>query len=232
LSLTVANGNNSVAIALNPGISGRQSNIQKAYEFYRFTKLRIRIPPWARFETTWPQNTTCASGALGYYPELTTATTTTVGPAAVLGLQASIPLQGALVNANTVGGTTNVNLISSGLTTTQSLVVPSTVLLGTSVKWFRTNATTSSEVAEITQGQLLFTVDDAAGANTVVLRMQLIYTIEYAGEVDATLLTLSSKPRPLLSISQSDDEKTDEEQPVYVKVPSSAKSLTRSKGPS
>jgi len=194
VTMTVANGNTSTAAGIQPGYS-RLSNIQKAFEFYRFTRLSFLVPPWSRFETTWPENSQASAAALGYYPEETTATLTTVTPTALLGLDASIPLTGSVVDVNAIGGTVNNDVLVTGDTTQRRLTVPKRVLLGTTTKWFRTNTTTSSEVAEITQGQLIFAVADSAGANTVVLNLHMSYTIEFCGNCDSTVLTLAGPVR-------------------------------------
>jgi len=201
IGFTIANGNTSVAQAVSPALFSRLSNVQKAFEFYRFKKLSFSVPPWCRQETTWAQNTSEGTGALGYYPELTTSTTTSIQPMSVLSLDASLLLAGSVVNANTVGSTINACVLVPGDTCTRRLTVPRDILMGTTTRWFRTNATTSTEIAEITQGQLFFAVDDAAGANQVYLATHCSYTVEFCGNVDSTALTVPFSTRDEDSLS-------------------------------
>jgi len=204
LTFQVANGNSSVINSLSPAAFARLTNVQKAFEFYRFTKVSLLVPPWGRWETTTPNNSSAVGAALGFYPEETTATTTTITPTSVLALDASIPLSGSVVNANTGSSTLQPCLWIGGDSCARRLTIPKRILLETTTKWFRTNGTTSSEVAEIVQGQLIFAVQDTAGANTVFLNTHVSYEVEFCGNTDSTALTLDPSWD---EVRDADDEK-------------------------
>lgn len=201
-SITVTNGNSSAALFLQPSTTGRLNNIEKGFEYYRFVKARFTIVPITRFETTVPDNTTAGYGAFGYYPEETTATTTTLAPANVLSLDASIPLQ-ASVSGFTI--TTPLALYVQGHTVNQILNVPKSVLLSTPAKWYRTNATASAEDPFVQQGTLFVAFNDTAGANTIVVPFVLDYVCEFAGRVDSSTFTVFHTPLQLVE-DQADDD--------------------------
>jgi len=231
MRLTVANGNTSVAFLLQPGNFQRLLNLQKNFEFYRFTSVMCVIPPWARYETSVPKTSLAASGAFGYYPELTTATTTAISAPSVLALESSLPLTGSLVNVNTTDGAILPgNCVLVGQTQNQNLRVPRNVLLATPVKFWRCNSTASSEDFEITQGLFMFAVDDAAGANTVVLNVQLRYTVEFAGQNDATVFTLEQPPDVASTGSRMDPDEESATEEIAVIVGRTPVVLSRTGG--
>jgi len=170
------------------------TNLQKAYEFYRFTRLTLDLIPAVRFETTLPSTSASGLGVVAYYPEITTATTTSLSVTAVAQLSASRLLALQIVNANTISSTVNSSQWVEGETKRVSLRVPRSVLLATPTRWFRTGLATTAEDLEIDQGTLIFAVQDAAGANTVVQYAHLSYTCEFNGQADMTTLTLTDQP--------------------------------------
>jgi len=205
---TVANGNSSTSFVIQPSSFSRLVSIQKAYEFYRFTKLRLRVPPFVRFETTYPANSEASSGAIGYYPEVFTSSQTAIQAGNLLSLEASMPLCPSIVNENSsASGGTGV-LAAPGYTKDVILNVPKSVLLSTPTKWWRTQATASSEDLFITQGTLVVAFDDTAGASTVQVPIDFQYEIEFSAQVDA--IDINSPPPPLQwqrVLKETDDEK-------------------------
>lgn len=200
----VASTNTSVAIGLLPGNFVRLSNIQKAFEFYRFTKLVLEVVPWVQ-ENAGPVASSVASlGALGFYPELTTATLTSISAASVLSLDASIILAGSSTNAT--GGV----IQFVGHTASRFLRVPKRILMATPVRWYRTQGTASSEDSEITQGLMIAALTTAAGASTVVMGVKVSYTCEFTANVDSTTLTTPDVPDMLLGVPRLVAERKEE----------------------
>jgi len=175
------------------------TNLQKAYEFYRFTRLHLDLLPAARFETTLPATSASGLGVVAYYPEITTATTTSLTVTAVAQLSASRLLATQIVNANTVGATVNQDVWVVGESKRVALNVPRAILLSTPTRWFRTGLATTAEDLEIDQGTLIYACQDAAGANTVVQYAHVTYVCEFQGQADMTTLTLTDQPSDYLS---------------------------------
>jgi len=217
----VANGNNSVTVPLAPLSFQRTSEIQHAYEFYRFTKLSITIPPHCRFETTQTNDSSCQEGAIGYFPEETNITSTAIVPQNVLALNDSMPFAIAVVNKN-ASDTHFGQLLAPGSTTKTVLRVARKSLKVGASMWYRCNGTASTENDFITQGTLIYAISDAAGATTVRCQAQIRYTIEWAGGAPTTIFTVV-KAAPLPSqkkiAQESDDEsKEDSESAGFEKI--------------
>jgi len=165
----------------------------------------IHVPPLVRFETTQPKITACSTWGLGYYPENSTAVSTTVIVDDVIALQASILGSMSVVNTNAADATNGL-LLAPGLTGMRKLTVPKKVLCSTPTKMFRTNLTASFEDLEIDQGQLFFSISDSAGANTVTLYAQIEYEVCFFGQVDSTSITSSLNPRAGATVTASDSK--------------------------
>jgi hypothetical protein len=183
-TLTIANGNTSVAFSVAPSTVSRLVNISKAFEFYRFTKLEFEFPPITRFETSEPASTFSSLVAVGWIPEQTNAASTTaIAFADVASLTQSCMFSASVVNANSVTSVLNSNLLIPGTTGPTHLRLNRKTLLSTPTNWFRANG--NAEDGFNAQGQLLAAVTDAAGANTVVIPFLLRYDVELAGRANS-----------------------------------------------
>jgi hypothetical protein len=196
LTGSIGSGNTSTVFNLQPSVFTRLNNITKAYEFYRFTRVKLLIPPHSRYETSGPLNSSAAFGVIGYFPELTSVSSTTaITVTPVSSLQASRPLNFTVVNVATVGGAPAGLVQSVGYTKDVTLTVSREMLLATPTKWFRNSATAVD--LETVQGQFIIAVQDAAGENSVTLPIQFSFEIEFTGQVDNTTLTMfQSDPIP------------------------------------
>lgn len=206
LVLTITNGNTAAGVLLAPNLTAKVDSVAMAYEWYRFTKLDITVPPTVRFETTYPSTDNAHSAALAYYPETTASFGASLTCAGLLSLPDSIPLALSVVNTNTNAfAQSGVNCIT-GHTMDRKLRVKKKSLLETPTRWFR--VFTSTEDAFITQGTILVAVDDSAGGNTVKFNLVVDYVVEFRGTVNTALIALG-KSLP-----------TEEEKFVTIKGPS------------
>jgi len=199
VTLTVLSGNSSAGLLLQPGLFLRLNNMQKGSEFYRFTRLRMTVPPFVM-----PGNSATGNAVLGYYPEETPTTITSLSYTAVSCLSASMPLAAQLI----LSGSPPL-LLAVGHTGFPTLSVPKDVLLTSAVKMFRTNAVVSGEDADIVQGTILACLLSTATAN-VTIPIHVDYVVEFKGPVDSTLLTLTG---------QKDDPEAKQELLGFVDVP-------------
>jgi len=185
-SVVITNTNNCISQSLGPGaFSDRLKNLGFGFEFFRFTRLKWVIPPISRWETSLSSgfNNTAQSAAVAYLPEVPVSTVSTLTPTNLLSLEASKPIQ---LNLGIEGAAASFVMSLPGNTTTQTLVVPRSVLLAVPGKWYRNNAITEDLLA--VQGTFLFSVADAAGANTVVLNGQMEYEIEFSGQANTAVI--------------------------------------------
>jgi len=189
---TVANGNTSVAYAMQPTAFSKLTKIQLGYEFYRFRSLSFDVAPITRFETSQPSDSTAGYGAMGYYSEITTATTTNLLPSSILTMAGAKPLAASVVNANTHAGVVNQNLLITGKTVNVRMNVPKSSMRNTPVKMYRTNATATSEDAETVQGTLFFAFADAAGTNTITIPTRVFFVCEFFNPVQSDSITVPS----------------------------------------
>ncbi len=177
VSLTIANGNTSVAANLAPALFQRTLALSGAYEYYRFVDIEVEIQPGLRRETNVNADTSALACIAGYVPEVSTATTTSLSYSTVASLEASKPWSIGLE----IYDTSNSRFLGlPGHTVSQFLRVPRKVLLSTPTKWFRVASDT--EDAETVQGQLLLACNNAAGANQIIAYCRVRYTIEFAGK--------------------------------------------------
>jgi hypothetical protein len=176
MGILVANGNSSATASLTPLAFTRLLSIAKGYEFYRFTRVSVRIPPITRFETSIPQTSTANLYAFGYLPEQPSGSSTSLTPASVAALQASF------TGSTTIANSTLNTLWVSGETAERVLRVPKAVLLSNPLQRYRV-ATISEDPATV-QGTFCLSLGDTAGSNTVIMYATLDYTVEFSGASD------------------------------------------------
>jgi uncharacterized protein YfaS (alpha-2-macroglobulin family) len=174
LQSSIASATVSQILNLQPGAISRLASVQNAYEFYRFTKVRARVVapdyPESSLNTTGNH-----VGAVGYYPEETKSTATTINWVGVASLACSRVFKATQCTAS---------VSAPGYTVPITLTVPSKVLMNQPVKWYRTNSA-GAENAEIVQGCFIFSIG-AAPSSTMWFFLELDYEIEFCGQVDAT----------------------------------------------
>jgi len=139
------------SLLLRPGVTVRLINVAKAFEFYRFTKLRYRIMEFG------------SAGdmvSVGYLPELSTIGS---GVATFLAVSELYP------------GQTRPGFYTCQQAWTN---VPKQVLFGkTPTRWWKTSAA-SSEDLEIVQGEFIGQQSSAAAKS---LWIEFEYTCQFAG---------------------------------------------------
>jgi len=187
IGLVILNGNTSGTVAISANAIQRLANVQKGFEFYRFTKFNVLVPPFTRYETSIPFTSLAGQWGLAYYPEISTASMTSATVGGVCACTAS--LLGQCSIGFEAGGVPTVGI--PGDTNCRTLRVPRSILLQTPTKWFRTNNTVTTEDTDIYQGSLVMAFNDSAGANTVSFYVHVDYTCEFSGPQDSTLLTLT-----------------------------------------
>jgi hypothetical protein len=136
---------------VQPQNFGRLVNISKAFEFYRYTRLRYRLLPI-------PPSNGGTRFAACYLPEEPAAATT--------------PVLANLLEQPRLAFQT-----SSMTVPTHWETVPRQVLLGTSVKWYKT-VLASTEDADLVQGSIIYAGDSVLGNNSL---LEIEYSIEFRG---------------------------------------------------
>jgi hypothetical protein len=168
-SATVSN-----VTAINLSLSVALTNMGKCFQFYRFTKLKITIPP-----PDYPESSLNDTGngllGVGYLKEETASTVTTIPIGATLALANS-----KLIKCNQNNATVSV----PGYTVPTVLSLSRRELLATPVKWYKTGAV-SAEQLEVQQGTLIASVA-AAPLSTMEIGYAVDFTCEFSGPVDAT----------------------------------------------
>jgi len=202
LVANLAAGNTSVGYQISSATFPKLSNVQKGYEFYRFTKFRVKVLPAARNDVSSGPGQVLA---VGWYPDQTATALTAATVSGVLSLSST-----TLKATGVYGGPFAYE------TTPSSFSVSKKVLSQSPVKWFRTNVTVSGEDAELYHGTLLFAVNTAIGAaGAMIVNCEVTFSCEFAGEVDATALTLFRPP----SKQEQKDSDSDFEPAQMVKAP-------------
>jgi hypothetical protein len=146
------------SIFLNPGNFGRLLNCAKAFEFYRFTKLRFRLMP--------SESSTATQQVLvaGYLAEIADT------PPAFAGVTEMMP-QSTVVLAGT--GTTSTQTVPG-----KWVNVPRNVLLATPVKWYKTVASSGEDIF-LSQGTIWLA--SSSVADTAFLNLEIEYSCEFTG---------------------------------------------------
>lgn len=204
IQLQIANTKLSNGFLVVPNVFSRASAICPMFEYYRAVGLRIDVEPIVRFETSVNNDSTCNSGVIGYYPEVTNATLSALTFADVAALIPSKSISMTVVALTAAGANAPGAQLCSGENKTVRFIVPRKSLLGTPTKWFR-NATVTSYDVSIVQGTILFAVLDSAGANTIKINLHLRVVWEFRGPCTATL-TKEMPWRPVMRIHASQDK--------------------------
>jgi len=225
-SATIANTTNSVGVSINAQL-GVIGNVSKGFKFYRFRKLDLAIDPVVRFESSVPDTGVAGSWALAYVPELTTATLTTLTPTTLKTLDDNVAGQAQVVNSNITNnsalsaGYPGVLLIAGDTVQRHLRVKPKSLREGI----FPMYLCAGTPGVEVTQGQLIFAVEDSAGVNTVVFRSVLSYTVDFWECEDNTVLGLVPRTlflRPLTddaaALSVVDDKEDSERKEPFVMI--------------
>lgn len=186
MTMVIANGNTSFCQAIYPAAFVRTQDVSKAFEFYRYTKLRFRIPPQTRFETTEPSKTSSLEYVLAYVPELVTATPTTLTTGNLAGVTPCFMGMMGIANPNAGSGGSTTAICAAGDTTPRTWTIPKASLLSTPTKWFRVVG--DSEDDFTVQGSVCIAVTDSAGANTVEFVSIMDYEVEFAGPAQSSVL--------------------------------------------
>lgn len=209
LPFVVATTTTSVQMNLDPTAFFRLNNLQDGFEFYRFTRIEVVVPPWSYTGTAAGQT----QAVLGYYPEETASTTTTLTPSKLSTLERNIPLSG-YQNGSVL--TSNI-----GHTTNQHLRVGRSTLLRTPVKWYRTVGVSGEDTFDI-QGSLLLAVSTAPSGSALTLVTYVRYVIEFTGIVDSTALALAPprEPRVARLIRDVAEEKNESSSDDFESLPS------------
>jgi len=169
---TVANGNTSVVQGLTPQAIACLVDVCKAFKYYRFRELSLSIDPVVRFETTVPSTSACGNWAVAYVPDLITATSTTLTLGQVKSIKDSKGGMAQVVNVTVAPG----SLLSAGDTVQRVLRIRRKVLReGAQLAYF----CQGTPGAGVTQGEFIFAVGDAAGANTVFASGLIQGTIDF-----------------------------------------------------
>lgn len=150
--------------------SGRLSNESKNWQFYRFTKLKLRMGTWYT-----PGNNQIPVGTIGYLPEEVIASSW--GNSAVAELPVTLPFPGTLTSSST--GTT------SNLTMVTNMTVPKRVLLSTPTKAWVTNASTEDDF--IVQGTLMAGTTTAIGTGAIHIPLWWTGLCEFWGDIPNSL---------------------------------------------
>lgn len=221
--VVVLNGNTSVVSSITANSFPQAGNVYKGFEFYKYTKLNFTISPPVRFETTVPASTLSAQWALGYMPEGTNATPTTITTNDVRSLPDSIGGMCQVVNVNTAdeSATNTGKLLVAGDTKERVLRVRKSALNCSLAKMFRTQSATTGDPA-VLQGNVIVAVGDAAGTNTVKFFIRVTYTIRFFEPLFATDLSVPRPPAAILQQAHSvteDDEKSNLSTTTGVQTP-------------
>jgi hypothetical protein len=182
LQLTITNTNQCVGFSLDPSnFSDRLKNLSLGFEYYRFTKAVVRVPPQTRWETSLSSgfNNSAQTAAFAYLPEAPVGSVSGLGPSTLLAIVPSKPFQ---YNLAIEGAASTFIMSVPGNTQSWEFRIPKGVLLGVPGKWYRNN--TISEDPLGVQGTFLVAVADAAGSNTVQFQAQLLYEIEFTGQAN------------------------------------------------
>jgi hypothetical protein len=171
---TIAASTTSNTTPVSLVLSVALTNLGKCFQYYRFTKLRVTIPPPDYPESSFNDTGNGLVG-VGYLSEETVSTVTTIPIGATLALANS-----RLIKASQNNATASI----TGYTVPTVLNVPRRALLSAPVKWYKTNSASAEEVL-IQQGTLIASVATAPLSN-----MEIGYFIDFAVEfcmpVDAT----------------------------------------------
>lgn len=173
----IGSGTSSVILNINPTTFDRLSLIGPAFEYYRFTKLSVKIQPAQRSApgAIGTLDSRESSLALGYLPEQTAATSTTISLESVAALDASECFTANLYSES--GGSITGSV--PGTTVPTLLRVPKRVLLDTPTKWFRYSSDSVDTIA--TQGQLILASRETADSTNVFVTLHVSYVCEFAG---------------------------------------------------
>jgi len=174
---TLSGGNSSVAVTPTGISGGRTTNVVKAFEYYRFTKLRFRFLPGCTssvaFSLAAPRDFVCgwagevASGSVSY--------------SNVLEFQPNTHFSAGMYSAAIVGP------VYPQTTPSSWAVVSKRQLTSlTDVKWWRTQSGATTDPDYI-QGVLYIFSDSSA--DTGVYKLELDYTCEFTGPNANSVLT-------------------------------------------
>lgn len=191
----VGNTNTSSAATLSASNVLVPNNLRNAFEFYRFRRVSLSLAPVSRFETSWPASSNAACWSLGYLPEITLSTLTSISQADVASLADSITGSASVVNVNSAdeSGTNTGKLLLPGDTVRRSLrVSPRTLNLGLAKMW-RCNPSGTTDDPSTIQGTFIFAVTDAAGANLVRAQGELSWTVDLFEPLNAAGITLAKR---------------------------------------
>jgi hypothetical protein len=171
--------------------SGRLTDIAKAFQFYRFTKMKITMAPWY-----------CAGGGqlspgtLGYVAEEIPSLGS--GPSsAVAELPFIMPYAGQVISSSTG--------VQQSCTQMMSKSIPRKILLGSNpMKWYVTNA--SSEDDFIVQGTIVVAVATPVATGATHIPLWLTWECELAGDIAAVLQIFRPLPEEAKEDNQSELE--------------------------
>jgi hypothetical protein len=189
--MTIAVGNTSVVLAVADALNTRVSDLAAAFEFYRYTKLRVILYPLDSSSAIGPD----VLGVLGYFPEELTATPTSIPASSVYNCEKSC--------ATAIGGLNSTGVAAVGTTVNQGFTLSRRDLLDTPVKWYLCNA--STEDTFLQQGTLIFAATTAAATNAIVANVGFEFEVEFTKPRNANLLRSAVKA--------GDDEKEEDPTP-------------------
>jgi hypothetical protein len=185
----IVSGTSSLIYPLRPDF-GRLSVVSPAFEFYRFTKLRVELPPTQNVNAA--DATDQPTVAVCYFPEIVDVTTTTMNIYTVLEQLRSTyqVLQQSDVSNGLITGSTIYRRFS----------VPKRELLSLPLKWYPVVA--SSENLDYIQGSLVIATSSTPPFGGQPVLYTLVGEIEFRGFAETTITI----PRPVAS---DEDEKHD-----------------------
>jgi hypothetical protein len=185
---TIATGTSSVVRIMFPNF-GRLNVVSPAFEFYRFTKLRVELPPIQNSNAadTSDQPTV----AVAYYPETVDVTSTSISLSTVL--QQLRSTYQVMQQSDASNG------IIPGSTVYRSFSVPRPELTQLPLKWYPVASTMSDP--DSTQGSFVVATSSVPPAGGLPVPFLLTGEVEFRGFADASI----SLPLP----AAVDDEKAD-----------------------
>jgi hypothetical protein len=203
---SIATGTTSAIRSLLPNF-GRPSTVSPAFEFYRFTKLRLEIPPLQNNNSA--DTTDQPTVAIAFFPEIVDATTTTISVGTVL--------QQLRSTYQVMQQSDSSNGIIPGSTVYRSFSVPTKELLAVPLKWYPVVA--SSIDADFIQGTIVMATTSVVAASGLLVPYVLTGEVQFRGFADLSIT---------LAAAADEDEKKDG---VVVQAPPLLKPSSLSRRP-
>ncbi len=179
---SITNGNQIDSLVLNDSLSANLTALSDLYGLYRFTRLKVVLPPNLINGTQTP-----TIYGVAFTPEPLLTNPTTYAEAVAFPYWIG---QGTINNGSTFAGVAG---------THQSFTVDPSDLRKVGVKWFRTQGK-GTEADWETQGTLIFAASDTAGATATKFRLWAEYEVEFTDQLPAAVtlsrMSVSDDPRP------------------------------------